>query len=1015
MSMSIWRTARGVLSLLAVSAVVACSSESTSPPASLGSGGSTQDSGASGSSGKDGAAAGGDTGGTGSSGAGGSAGNDASTGGDDASDGGDDGSAADASGTADADAAAGDATTCADACQEGAAQCVGSQVQTCAKQPSGCTNWSTPKDCAGGKACTADACPTCTDACSYGSTRCAGDKVETCEAKPSGCTDWGTAAACPGSSVCTGNACPVCEDKCTVGATKCNGVQVQSCAKQASTCADWSAPANCSNGKACQADACPVCTDDCTPNTTQCAKTQEQSCALQSDGCYHWAAAHDCSNGKACQSGACPVCTDKCVVADTKCSGIQIQTCGLQPSGCNDWGSAQNCPNAGVCQSNACIGSCTVGDHRCTGSFLEVCNGAHAWQTQQVCSQACDPGTLQCKTEASCTAATRRCNGSQVQVCNSTGSAWLTSETCSVACLNGLCTGACSPGARRCNGSTPEVCNGAGNAWTQEAACTTYCYGGSCAEPGLTVDADANKKLDGEHVIDGDVVIKNSSMVSVASGKLVLRAKNVVIDATSSIVVDPNGSDARGKGPDGGSTSCGASGCTATGTVGASGGGYGAVGTGGAATLSCYYYGTSTCGVARAGGAIYGIADDEAVWGAPGGSCLGTSGGKGGGLLAIYAQSITIQGTITANGQSGSGCAGGGSGGAIVLRATDSLTFAGSASVAGGIGGSNGAGAGAKGVIKFLYGNSHNIAGSTTGVVFSSYVPPWDLTSATHPNPDRWYNDGFSALEIAWSRPFSQSGGYYYKLNSTYGFVPAPANALYQTAETLLYTPSSLASGANYVHVAVVGASFDPSNIESRFKVQINATAPTIASASHPTQTTWYDNKSAFLTWTLPHADEDTSNFYWVLDPYFETTPTTSDHPIPMNLADPASSKRILVPIATNGIWFFHLMAQDTMGNLTKQGARFKMLVGTDPGVGGVSGTVTDASNGNFVSGVEISLNRGVYTASTSGAGAYAFTNNTVSAQTYEIRARKTGYQDNVKSVAVLPNQTATVNFALTQ
>jgi len=196
--------------------------------------------------------------------------------------------------------------------------------------------------------------------------------------------------------------------------------------------------------------------------------------------------------------------------------------------------------------------------------------------------------------------------------------------------------------------------------------------------------------------------------------------------------------------------------------------------------------------------------------------------------------------------------------------------------------------------------------------------------------------------------------------------------------------------------------------------VQINATPPTISSSSHPNQNTWYDNYDPYLTWTLPRSDDNTIAFYWVLDRYFSTIPTKADNRIVMNLADPAQSKRILLHVTEPGLWFFHLIGEDTMGYLTKQGATFRMQVGTDPGKGGVSGTVTDASTGSFLSGVEITLNRGVHTTTTNTSGAYAFTNNTVYAQQYEIRARKTGYQESVKTVTVEAGQTATVNFALT-
>jgi CarboxypepD_reg-like domain len=1007
MSSKWWRRVRLGCVALAASGAFACGSSDTE------SGGSSGGSGTGGTgaadSGVDGSAGTGGSGGTGVAGAPGTGGTGV------AGEAGSGGTGTGGTGGLDDGGAGtgGDASTCTDKCTDGISQCVGVRVQTCSVQSDGCTDWDEPEDCAGGKACNAGACPTCTDSCTYGNTQCSGTQVQSCEVQSDGCYDWAPAEDCPNSEACTNNACPSCLDQCTDGNTQCSGQQVQTCSQQASGCTDWDAPTNCAGGKPCVNGACPTCTDDCSVNDTQCVGVQEASCEIGGDGCFHWGTATDCANGKDCIGDACPTCVDACSEGATQCSGQQVQTCDMQSNGCTAWSAAANCPNNGICQGDACVGSCTVGELQCNGSLLEVCNATQQWQTQQICAQTCDAATLACSTDTACTPAQRRCNGDQVQVCNSTGTAWLTTQTCAVACSQGLCTGACTAGERRCNGNNPEECNAGGTAWTQEPACSTFCYQGDCAEPSLTIDADANAELDGEHVYAGDVVIKNSSQVTVPSGVLIIRAKNVIIDATSSITVTPTGTDSRGKGTNGGASSCAATGCTATGQVGGGGGGYGAKGSNGSRQLSCYYYGTRYCTVTHGGGAKYGISDDEAVWGAQGGNCDATPGGLGGGLLAIYAESITVAGSITADGEGGSSCSGGGSGGAVVLRATNSLDFTGAVSVAGGQGGTN-AGAGANGVFKQMWGNAHDDNGTINGYKYASYVPPWDLSSATHPNPDRWYNDAFAAYEVAWSKPFTQSGGYYYVMNKTYDFLPTPSNALYQTAETHQYDPTALTAGANYFHTTVVGPSFDPSTIQSRFRIQINSTPPTITSQSHASQTTWYANNSAFLQWTLPKTDENTSNFYWALDRYFDTIPTHASNTIPMNLSDPDSSKRILLPISADGLWFFHLISEDTMGYLTKTGARFRLQVGTDPGKGGVSGTVTDTTNGSFVTGVDITLNRGVHDATTNTSGAYAFTNNTVYAQDYEIRARKTGYLDNVKTVTVEAGATATVNFALT-
>jgi hypothetical protein len=538
---------------------------------------------------------------------------------------------------------------------------------------------------------------------------------------------------------------------------------------------------------------------------------------------------------------------------------------------------------------------------------------------------------------------------------------------------------------------------------------------GTCAELGLTIDADANQTLDGEHWYDGDVVIKNSSILKVPSGKLVIHAKSVTLDATSQILVTPTGNEARGKGQDAGAASCYSSYCGYTYSVTISGGSGGSYGTTGGSTsgstcgCSCSY---GSCSVSRSAGAVYAIADDEVAAGAPGGGCGSGTAGKGGGALAIFAENIAIQGTIVAKGQDGTSCAGGGSGGGVVLRATNDLAFTGAINTSGGSSGSGGAGG--SGVVKLLYGASKTISGSIVGASFQSFMPPGDLSSATHPRQDRWYNDGFSAVSIAWSKPFATSAGYYDKLNASYGYVPAPANASYLSAEAASFVPADLATGTNYFHATTLGPFANVGTVESRFAINVNAAPPTVTSTSHPSQSTWYPNDSPYLAWTLPQADANTSSFYWVLDRFATTMPTTASSRIPMDLASPQNSKQLLLPGNAGGIWYFHIVAQDTMGYLTKSATHFRLQIGSNPGTGSVSGTVSTNTGGTITpaTGVTITLNRGVQTTTSGAGGSFSFPNS-VSAQDYEIRASKSGFQDAVQNVTVSSGQTTTVNLTL--
>ncbi|MDI1432532.1 carboxypeptidase-like regulatory domain-containing protein [Polyangium sorediatum] len=911
---------------------------------------------------------------------------------------------------------------CTDQCSAGQTQCSNTQLQTCALQANGCYDWSTPQSCPTFQTCSGGQCASsCTDQCSAGETQCSGANVQSCALQANGCYDWNPAQACPTFQTCSAGQCALaCTDTCSNGGTQCANGQIQTCGLQVNGCYDWNPAQNCPTFQTCNGGQCvSSCSDQCMGGATQCSGPQVQTCGLQANGCYDWNPGASCPSGQACEAGACASqCDDKCTQGQTKCSGTQVQSCAMQPTGCYDWAAPMACPSPQICQGSACASStCVQNDLRCNGNLLEVCNGSNQWQTQQVCAQACDPAMKACTGTTTCVAGSRRCNGLQTQVCNSTGTAWLTVETCAIACDSGsgLCAGSCEAGEKRCNGNTPETCNPTGTAWTQGQTCGTYCFNGDCAQPSLVIDANANATLNGEQVFAGDVTIINSSVLTVPSGKLVIRAKNFVLDASSQIVVTPTGNDPRGKGGNGGASSCNAQGyCTASGTLPAGGGGYGVAGATTSATFSCYYSGTRYCSVSAQGGPVYAIADQDPATGSSGGTCTSGTPGLGGGMLVIYAENITIAGQVTVNGQSASGCAGGGSGGGVVLRATNDLKFTGSISTAGGNGGSSGGGNGGNGAVKLLYGNSKTLTGSVVASKFESYMAPFDVSSSTHPSSNLWYNDGYPSFELAWSKPFTASAGYYYKLNTAYGFVPNSSNASYKPEESVLYTPADLAVGTNYFHISTLGPFANFGTVESRFVVNINATTPTVSSSSHTTPSTWYTNNSPYFAWTLPKADENTKNFYWEFDPYATTMPDHDSNTIPMDLTSPQNSKQILLPGKANGIWFFHLIAEDTMGNLTKNATHFRVQIGTDPGKGSVSGTVTDAMTGQFVSGASITLNRGMHDGTTNASGGFAFAN-AVFAQQYEVRVSKAGYQDMVKMVTVTSGQTSTVNFAIQQ
>jgi hypothetical protein len=208
----------------------------------------------------------------------------------------------------------------------------------------------------------------------------------------------------------------------------------------------------------------------------------------------------------------------------------------------------------------------------------------------------------------------------------------------------------------------------------------------SSLPPAPTIAVDT--ELCGVKAYSGTFVVKSGSTLGCSSGLIDIDADDVIVEQGGSIVVAPTSTR------DGGEN---ARPCFMNGTPyysGASGGGYGGIGFSGGSGYAGGSTGAGTCNTCNGpvGGNVFGSANDMLVeQGSRGGEgCKGggpscpagneLKGGKGGGVVRIRAKNtIRIDGEVHADGEpgenygtpfiGGSGMAGGGSGGGILLAA----------------------------------------------------------------------------------------------------------------------------------------------------------------------------------------------------------------------------------------------------------------------------------------------------------------------------------------------------------
>ncbi len=730
-------------------------------------------------------------------------------------------------------------------------------------------------------------------------------------------------------------------------------------------------------------------------------------------------AASDGSTGN--DAGAAGTCA---VEGEKRCQAgneVIVETCTRAANGALNYAAAAcadngSCGGAGVCAPQS---GCAVGANRCgVNNAVETCvaaAGGNRFESREQCANGCSGsgGNAQCTAAANCAAGTRRCTGNNVKICNAAGTAYLYAQSCAETCNAGLCQGKCTPGDKRCNGNGVEQCKADGSGYAVVDDCganqrTCDATASACALNGLIIDATATKDYNGLLLVNGALVVKAGQTLTSSSGDLTIRATTITVEAGATITVA-----ATGTGTDGAGSALGN--CSYNPGSGGGNGSAGAASSGG------------SCGLAAGGGAVIGATNDAGVAkGGPGGTGRyngadsGTA-GRGGGRLRLIADTITIAGSVLARGEAGTCastlCAGGGAGGGVLLAA-DQIQLPGGATIdtSGGAGGaaSYSGGAGGRGRVKLLYGatlvNNATISNATTT---QGLLPPLDITSSTHSANGVTYNDDFNFFDAAWKRSFPGRQGYLYVANTN-------AAGVYPTAATpgvrfvaggesgsIPYNALSgflAANTATTVFFRIVPRDANGFGlVENTFPARINTAVPTPKIPQFTVATSFYDGALVVPEWTFPNvaADGNWQGVYFLLDHQGDTMPgngVASDGRT--SVFAPYTQKSQVFQNLADGVWGFHVVTVDKLGNRTRKAAHavFRVEQGANGkatptvGFGAVSGKVK--VGGLATSNVRVSLNRGLLPQNgngyvlTAGTGTYDITS--VPAGAWTVRAQYT-------------------------
>ncbi|MCB9554816.1 MAG: carboxypeptidase regulatory-like domain-containing protein [Deltaproteobacteria bacterium] len=607
-------------------------------------------------------------------------------------------------------------------------------------------------------------------------------------------------------------------------------------------------------------------------------------------------------------------CTNACAFGDKRCAGAGassgVETCVNGPAGCTIWGPSALCGSGKVCKNNSCVSGC-----------IDECGSGDV---------SCDP----------------------------------------------------QGGVRKC------IAQGGCLVWDQAQPCppTTACNLGRCEAASLTITTDT--ELCGEQNIAGTFTVQGGAKVTCKSGSLRINAKNILIDPQSTIDLSET-SDSPG-GENGRQCSYRFS--------GGGGGSYGGPGNNGE-VIGYNANGCGSCGGGKAG-AIRGDAYHDAITaGFAGGSgCAKTSctassppgdwtaGGKGGGEIQLIAdEKVTVYGTLRARGGQGQSTAtssasggGGGSGGGVLIRGAEvDLSSTAVVDLSGGAPGSGPGqkpyycssttygrgGTGGEGRLIVIHGEKITNKATIDGVASASWMPPTDLSSTSHPDKTLAYNDDFQDFSVSWSQPFAQVQGYYTILDDNPATQLTAANGSYTTTTQQTFAVSKFTKpGYWYFHLLSVHQSAALSTIATRFRLWINSTPHSISSPSHPDDKTWYSDpakKTVSLNWQAPGEVPDASfkGYWYRIDRVSNTSPTGAKN------GGWTFSPNMQLIVATDhsgaalsdDVYYFHLVSEDTIGNLTRQAAHYRLQLGSEPAKIALFGYVKDNA-GAPVAGAKVRI-----------------------------------------------------------
>jgi len=203
-------------------------------------------------------------------------------------------------------------------------------------------------------------------------------------------------------------------------------------------------------------------------------------------------------------------------------------------------------------------------------------------------------------------------------------------------------------------------------------------------------------------------------------------------------------------------------------------------------------------------------------------------------------------------------------------------------------------------------------------------LPPV-IFSATHPMQDQWYNH--KNVKLTWNTPqdATRITGYYYIFDQIATTVPDAKIGNWFTDNEIDF--NNVTDGTWYFHIVSKDEAGNISEEATHFRINIDTTKPkppVVSSITHNDVNQWYNNNAPSFSWTTPSDPAGIEGYYYVFNQMKNIMP---------DIATASWTKGTMASFVDvpDGVWYFHIIAKDTAGNLSEEASHFQINVAMAP------------------------------------------------------------------------------------